>query len=432
MADETDFDDMEVIGDQEDDEKLKELQVALLERCDSADISAEIEESFDEETIVSIEMPNGKETRQIYVGSIAALEDILALDFEKYTFLGDFLAIANYSDHYIEAIIQPLVPMPRVVLMRRLFGNSGKAGDILSIALGEEHSSGDVEIQIGNISKVMGCLIVRPTNSLSIKISGIGISRHDKSLAVLKKITDSLFFQLDLQDGTALALTRDRRSFHRPLSKRRRPNKNGVSLEFPKIEFDDGPSSLYWYGAGAEGMPLLQFLAFYQVIEYYFPTYSQEEARRRIRMIFKNPTFRIDKDADIGKVLSTISGRGGGLGNERSQLRATIDACIDADELREFLTGSKAREKFFKSKQSGLTENTIPIAKINADLRSSVAEVIYDIRCKIVHTKGESSEGEVELLLPFSKEAKLLFHDIELMKFVAQRVLIAASVPMSL
>jgi hypothetical protein len=39
--------------------------------------------------------------------------------------------------------------------------------------------------------------------------------------------------------------------------------------------------------------------------------------------------------------------------------------------------------------------------------------VLYALRCKIVHTKGQSSDGEVELFLPFSKEAELLFYDIE-------------------
>lgn len=311
------------------------------------------------------------------------------------------------------------------------FGASAKEGDTLSVALGQEHERSEIEIQIGNITDAMSSLAGVSKASLSIKLSGINISRHDKSLTVLTKITDSLFFQLDLQDDIALALSRSRRSFRRPPSRLRRRSVNGIELEFPKIEFDDGPSSLYWYGTGAVGMPLLQFLAFYQVIEYYYPTYSQEEARRRIRMILKDPTFRIDKDADIGKVLSTISGHGGGLGNERSQLRATIDACIDANELREFLTGDDEREKFFKTKQRGLTDHTVPIANKDSDLRRPVADVIYDIRCKIVHTKGESSEGEVELLLPFSKEAELLFHDIELMKFVAQKVLIAASAPLS-
>lgn len=54
---------------------------------------------------------------------------------------------------------------------------------------------------------------------------------------------------------------------------------------------------------------------------------------------------------------------------------------------------------------------------------------IYEIRCKIVHTKADARDPEVELLLPFSKEADLLQFDIDLIQYVAQQVLIAGSRP---
>lgn len=179
-------------------------------------------------------------------------------------------------------------------------------------------------------------------------------------------------------------------------------------------------------------MPLLQFLAFYQVIEYYYPTYFQEEAKRRIRTILKDPTFRTDRDADIGKILSTISGHGRGFGDERSQLKLTINACVDANDLRVYLTEDEERASFFSSKQKGLTDHKLSLFNKDTDFRSPVADLIYDIRCKIVHTKGENSDGEIELLLPFSKEAELLFYDIELMQYIARKVLIAASAPLNL
>jgi len=176
-------------------------------------------------------------------------------------------------------------------------------------------------------------------------------------------------------------------------------------------------------------MPLLQFLAYYQVIEFYFVSYSQEDAKRKIQSILKDPTFRLDRDADIGRLLSTFSARGQGFGDERSQLRACINACVDSAELRKYLTETDDRSEFFSSKQKGLTGHKLPIANKDADLRNDVADLVYDIRCKIVHTKGDAREGQVDLLLPFSKEADLLFHDIELLQYLARQVLISASSP---
>jgi len=176
-------------------------------------------------------------------------------------------------------------------------------------------------------------------------------------------------------------------------------------------------------------MPLLQFLAYYQVIEFYFFSYSQEEARRKVRNILKDPTFRTDRDTDIAKVLGAVNVKGRGYGDERSQLRATLQACIDSNSLREFLSENDDRKEFFSNKQKGLANHKVPINNPEADLRHDVADLIYEIRCRIVHTKGDNREGDVDLLLPFSKEAELLYHDIELMQYVARQVLINASSP---
>lgn len=175
-------------------------------------------------------------------------------------------------------------------------------------------------------------------------------------------------------------------------------------------------------------MPLLQFLAYYQVIEFFFPIYSQSEARRRIRNILKTPGFSYHRDADIVRLLSAVkAGVGRGFGDERSQLRATLQECLDANALREFLVTDEYRNDFFMAKSKALPVHKLPLANPDADLRNDVADRIYDLRCKIVHTKTGANEGEIELLLPFSKEADLLEYEIELIQYVAQQVLIASS-----
>jgi hypothetical protein len=175
-------------------------------------------------------------------------------------------------------------------------------------------------------------------------------------------------------------------------------------------------------------MPLLQFLAFYQVIEFYFPTYSRAEAQRKLKSILKDPTFRGDRDADIGRLLSAVTvSRSGAYGDERSQLRATLMECIDPDSLREFLKSDPERLAFYSGKAKSY--HKIPLNNPSADLRGDVTDRIYDIRCRIVHTKNDARDGEIELLLPYSQEAEQLSFDVELVQYLAQQVLIAAGTP---
>jgi hypothetical protein len=187
------------------------------------------------------------------------------------------------------------------------------------------------------------------------------------------------------------------------------------------------------------GIPLLQFLAFYQVVEFYFPIYSQAEARRRARAILK-PTFRPDRDADVGRLLSSLHlSRAGTYGDECSQLRATLNECVQPDPLRSFFEAETARKESYCGKSE---YHKIPLSNPNADLRADVAERIYEIRCRIVHMKNDAGEGDDELLLPFSKEAERLLpfskeaerlsFDIELAEYLAQAVLMNGSLPLQI
>lgn len=252
----------------------------------------------------------------------------------------------------------------------------------------------------------------------------MSVTRNDDAIDMLRRISNSLFFQIDTSLGVALNLSRAHSRYQLACQQ---INGSLDDLEFPTQEYDDAPMSLYWYGRGARGMPLLQFLAFYQVIEFYYPTYFQAEARRKIRRVLKDPTFRAERDADIGRVLTSLLGGRGSVGDERSMLRATIHECVDPDELRTFLSASEQRAKFLSSKSEGLSSTKIPIANQDADLRNEISDRIYEIRCKIVHTKADSRDSDVEILLPFSEQANRLNHDIELVHYLAKQVLITAS-----
>lgn len=71
---------------------------------------------------------------------------------------------------------------------------------------------------------------------------------------------------------------------------------------------------------------------------------------------------------------------------------------------------------------------TIPLNDRKVDLIKSVASRVYDIRCRIVHTKDIS--GVTKPLLPNSEGAENLNHDIALVEFLAKKVIISGSCPL--
>lgn len=432
-----DIDDLFAETGQKTDEEaaeLSSLRESLIKRCQEAKVEYEEVEFPDSSVGLQLNLPSGRKKRSVVIYSSKDYKRILSIPFEEYVYIGDYTAICSYKHSYIEAGVRTLSPLPPTAIYRRLFGVQDTPIDeidsrTLSIEMNRLPKELGQKVTIGRVSTHLYALASMPfynRHAFSLKVEGINVAQHDQALEILEKLANSIFFEIDVTLDLPLTLLRDRRLLRRRRFVPRRPTV--TELEFPQVEYDQEPVSLYWYARSARGMPLLQFLAYYQSIEFFFPIYSQNEAKRRVRNILKTPGFSAHKDSDVIRVLSAIkSSIGRGFGDERSQLRATLQECLEADALREFLETDRERKEFFTAKAKALSAHKLPIANPSADLRNDVADRIYDLRCKIVHTKTGANEGDIDLLLPFSEEADLLEFDIELIQYVSRQVLIASS-----
>lgn len=398
--------------------------------------------------VYRIELPNGKQTRPLFLSEDSALKyENIPLD--KVVFLGDFDAILRTDTGVVEACVSFLDRRSSFFLSRLIdprprlpgiesdlddeeteFAETQEFSAVSAMSAHDEESG--IKIEFGTCSAYTTTLLRNHRRTHAVKISGVTFTRHDEVLQLLTKLTDSYFFSLSLDSGIALSLRKSRRrSVRYPRTGRRAPRE--LRANFPRHEYDKDPLSLYWYAMSASGMPLLEFLALYQVLEYYFPTFSKREAGRQIQSIIKDPTFRSDRETDVGRLLAVVSSSArGSIGNERQQLKATLKECVIEDELFEYLTEVDERSEFFSRVQKELTKHKILLGKpLNADI-GAWADAIYDIRCKIVHSKMEQDDSEAGRLLPFSYESELLEPYIDLMKWIAQKVLITSSSPISL
>lgn len=292
-------------------------------------------------------------------------------------------------------------------------------------------------IELSGASKEMSVLMkkdLKKSSPISMKIRGINVNQHDKAVEILKRISDSLFFQIDLRFKLPLMLSKQSiMELGGAL-----PQKANVSeLKFPKIQYSNEAISLYWYARSARKMPLLQYLAFYQAIEFYFPIYTEIDAKKVLKKILKNPVFDEDNDGDLTKLITMIRPRlnGRGLANERTQLLSTLKECVNTDDIRDFLKGSKKKDFFSLKNEPGGQSKKLSLISLtdqqsDDELINNLKDRIYDIRCKIVHTKSNETDQSNELILPFSKEVDYLDYDIDLIKLVAQQIIISSGSPM--
>lgn len=262
--------------------------------------------------------------------------------------------------------------------------------------------------------------------STSLKVTGLNVTTHEKAKDIIETVFASICFQFDCKTNLPMMLAVEQHSS--------RIQTDEISTEYLEItavrqKYDSEALSLYWYAQSALGMPLLQFLALYQVIEFYYPIYSDLAAQKKISNALKDPRFNAHSEKDIARIFNIVKSTSAAR-SELSQLESTLKECIDVSLLRDWLKSETKREEFFRSKNAvKLSEYKINCDADEDDLLKQVWQRLYNIRCRIVHTKG--SEGDLEVLHPQSKEVKYLDHDISLANFLAHRVLISSSKPLT-
>lgn len=311
----------------------KELTAVVLERAKRGGIEATlVARGPGAGPMIEMNLPSGRGHRTL-IAAGKRLEQLAEIPFETYTVLGDLQALCSYEEDRIEALVGSVgFGAPRRMLSDRL-GDSAGEDDSPLLSL----SQGTVQLRIEDASSDLLALLTRGSEfnrvvtPLALVIEGLKLSTHDEALERLKAIANGLFLELDTAFGIPLTLRR-----RPPLRIRRGPPQPATDeVKFPLSEYDPQPMALYWYGREAMGMPLLRFLAFYQVLEFYFPVFSDLEARR-VQSVVKNPAFRPHDESHISKIMKAMNVAGRrGFGDERSQLRATIKGCINPDELRE-------------------------------------------------------------------------------------------------
>lgn len=428
-----------------------EEEIAALEQ-DGVDV--EEEEDLDEETISFwIDYPSGRETRRLQYYSVNDAANLLSIEFEAIRFLSDFDAVVHTDTGIVEARLGDLSAPSYLV-------SSGRLGTEIAAIPGVEHldqlpldamqsfrheeqetdsgewrlrvTNGEKILEVSRISREFGFVRFGDTlsrfrdNEVTLKIEGIPTSTHDEALDLLKNTGRAFLFDLSLRYGLGVTL------LERRVPRRRRQGRRNVESPplYPQNRYADEPLSLYLYGRSADGLPLLEFLAYYQTIEYFFPTYARMELIEGLRRSLADPRFDSQNRADLAR-LADLASHGGSAAPERDQLRQTVRSCVSEDRIRSLIESSDQYHQHFCGK-SQVIQGVEPVRLASkVDLLDQIAERVYAIRCRIVHTKSSDTDRDLDLLLPSSREARSLRPDIALVRDLAEQVLVASAAPLT-
>lgn len=411
----------------------------LINRCEEAGIEYKIMKfplkKEEERRYLRIHVQSGRDKRIIIVFDSEDAEKLNKVEFEKYVFIPRYEAICSFEYGLVEAYIKLFRLIRTDTLFSRLLNvphhetRKMKKEDFVFEVRSQIQGKTPIIITISQPTSTALALTNRELDEesgLTVKISGLEITNSKEATDILEKLANSLFFEIRNGTGIPLMLEMYEEPWLLPKSPVFFTGKlQKAPIAFPKYQYDVDPLNLYWYATSAYEMSLLQFLAYYQVLEFYFPVYSRMEVKADVANIVKDPQFNPDHDLDINKLISSVlSKMGRGYRDEKSQLLATIKGCVQDEEVRELMSSENIKTHFQKDYKK-LSKIKVSIDNKDTDLREQLAERIYDIRCRVVHTKAE--EIEKERILPFTEEEALLTVEVQIIEFLARKALISGS-----
>lgn len=413
-------------------EEIISLISEIKKKCENFSLEILDESKIEDGNIdinITIKIPDGRSFRELWIGDSYYLKELNNTSFEKYKFINNYHAVWSKENKSIEAYISGRSPRGSSIPSRRMLktlnmSENPRGDDFIEYEL-ESDDNFEPVIKIKIASNEINALCeTYAERFLVLSITNINVNTHDQCLEILNKVSNSVFFEMDITKNISFSLLRNNRSIRKIST-----NNTDSPITFPKNVYDTEPMTLYWYARGAVNMPLLQYLAYYQAIEFYYPIFYNSDVSKKIKTLLRDPSFRYEKDTHIIKLINMLKGKGNGIASEREQLKITLKECIDPENLKDFIKQKEDRKTALSKGLKNITSYVIQIDQNDDSFIANLMERIYSIRCKIVHIKADDKSDDIKLLLPFSKEEESIQHDIDLIQYIAQRIMVHCSKP---
>ena len=264
---------------------------------------------------------------------------------------------------------------------------------------------------------------------MTIKVYNINESSIKLALSKSSDIIDSCIFTLSTLKELPIELV-DAWPLRR---KRTKSSKDfefgetikGSQLPIPKIRIN--PVLVHFHQqATSTDIPSLKYLAFYQILEYFYLSVSDENlyinlTRRINDLKFKTTPHHLDKI--IQDVITHKREN-----DETEMLKNVIKKFVDEGEIIQFITDYEKfmSKKIYTAKRVVFGQEISPTNLTTGHVFGNIAKTIKAIRNALVHSSDRYERND--RYIPYSKEGTdLIETELPLIKFLADKVIIGSS-----
>lgn len=272
----------------------------------------------------------------------------------------------------------------------------------------------------GRENPTLGDFLYAP---LTIKVLGLNETSSDTAAKKALELIEGCLFNLAYLKGMSLVLEEE-------LPKRQalgdsfqfEENDFGQELPLPRTKVNKDVARFYQRGMAVED-PVNQFLSFYQVLEYFFLTVSDEELYRKLGALVNDPLFSA-KPKHLDKVIqATLNHKR--ESDETEMLRLVISKHVDESELIAFIGAYEDHlgDKWYTKKRKFFGEEN-EVRATSGHVLGNVAKRVKLIRNALVHSSDRYNRQEN--FVPTRAAEMEIRKEVPLVKYLAEKVIIAS------
>lgn len=258
---------------------------------------------------------------------------------------------------------------------------------------------------------------------MTIKVNNINAQNIEEAINRSTQIIDSCLFGASYLKNLTLKLEENwpfrNRSRVRPFRFEEPIRGNQLSL----LQVSYNPDTLRFYQRGMGSYdPVDQFLSYYHVLEYYFVSVSDEQLYSKIARRINDPRFSTAPSYLDRIIQDTLNHKR--ETDEIEMLKLVLKKYVNEDEVIEFIKAYEdyLGEKIY-SKRRTIFGESIEV-KLEVDhLISNLAKRIKVIRNALVHSSDRYDRQQ--RYIPTTTSEAMISQEIPLMKYLAERVIIA-------
>jgi hypothetical protein len=198
----------------------------------------------------------------------------------------------------------------------------------------------------------------------------------------------------------------------------------GRELPLKQVQYDIPALRFYQRGVATDDA-YIQFISFYHVLEYYFISVSDDILYKKLSKIFVDPMFR-PAPRNFDKLILAVEDHKR-TSDETEMLKNVLVAYCDDAEVIEFIHNYETREKekIYTEKINCFGEELDKMTLREGHIIGPIAKRIKVIRNTLVHSSDRYERRE--RYLPSAEADRVLLREVPLLRFLAERVIIATA-----